>query len=101
MAGGAWLILFSEVLRNAPSQSSSCSRFSILKFPTDNDSVGDPGQDDELFELQRMIRDNEAALKRAKNMISDLKRHLNKDPKEAKEPARPARRVKKKRASNA
>jgi hypothetical protein len=63
--------------------------------------VGDPGQDDELLELQRMIRDNEEALKRAKNMISDLKRHLNKDPKETKEPDRSARRAKKKRTSNA
>jgi hypothetical protein len=66
-----------------------------LKLPTDNDFVGEPGKDDELVELQRMVRDNEAALKRAKNMISELKRHLS--GKEA--PSRPARRTRKKRSA--
>jgi hypothetical protein len=51
-----------------------------LKLPADNDPVGPAGRDDELFELQRMVQDNEEALKRAKNMISELKRHLSKEP---------------------
>jgi hypothetical protein len=56
--------------------------------------VGEPANNDELVELQRMVRDNEAALKRAKNMISELKRHLSK---EAPTPARPGSRSRKKK----
>jgi hypothetical protein len=50
-----------------------------LKLPTENDPVGDPSKEHELDELQRMVRENEQALKRANKMILDLRKHLGKE----------------------
>jgi len=82
-----------EGLESSPSHPEIFPKIYQLKLPADNDPVGPAGRDDELFELQRMVQDNEEALKRAKNMISELKRHLSKE-----DPASPARKTKKKRA---
>lgn len=56
-----------------------------LKSPADNDPAGESPKDEELAELQRMVSDNEKALSRAKDMISELRKHLRK------EPARPSK----------
>jgi hypothetical protein len=49
-----------------------------LKLPTDNDPAGDLSRENELDELQKMVQENEQALKRANKMIADLRKHLGK-----------------------
>jgi hypothetical protein len=63
-----------------------------LKLPTENDPIGESSKDQELDELQRMVHDNEQALKRANKMIADLRKQLGKST--AKTPTARSRRKK-------